>query len=74
MYDTREWNTDTIMLDHYEEMQNEVSSRKQIALDLKAEQYHTSLLQQEITRLKYNLWRVENERDTYKRTSHFQGP
>jgi hypothetical protein len=74
MDDPRQWNTDSIMLEQYEEMQNEVSSRKQIALDLKAEQYHASLLQQEITRLKYNLWRVENERDAYKRTSHFQGP
>jgi hypothetical protein len=74
MYDTREWNTDTIMLEQYAEMQSEVSNRKQVALELQHERDYTLLLKDEIQQLKYALWRVENERDAYQRTSHFQGP
>jgi hypothetical protein len=72
--DPREFDTDTIMLQHYADMEYEVSDRKAVALDLKHEQQLTELLKLEIHTLKQYVHRVENERDYYQSASAFQGP
>jgi hypothetical protein len=71
--DPREWNTDTIMIEYYEELQNQVSDRKQVSLELQHERDHNLLLQEEVKLLKKHIGRVENERDYYQLASAFQG-
>ena len=70
----RELSVDEVMLAEYDDLQQQVSDRKLITLELKQERDLVQLLENELERLKIYVNRVENERDYYQSAAAFQGP